>query len=91
VMGAGSFVATPVLRNVAARGLGSISAEIASFEDTLFAEDDATAAKAAGDSDKMAVGTFSIHNLGTFCFVLLRGHCAVRSARLCPCEQSTRE
>jgi pyruvate/2-oxoglutarate dehydrogenase complex dihydrolipoamide acyltransferase (E2) component len=68
VMGAGSFVATPVLRNVAARGLGSISAEIASFEDTLFSEDDATAAKAAGDSDKMAVGTFSIHNLGT-CFV----------------------
>ncbi len=63
VMGAGSFVATPVLRNVGARGLASISAEIASFEDTLFA-DDAVSSKLTGDADKMAVGTFSIHNLG---------------------------
>lgn len=64
VMGAGSFVATPVLRNVGARGLSSIAAEIAGFEDSLFAEDGAAAAQAAGDSDKMAIGTFSIHNLG---------------------------
>lgn len=63
VMGAGSFVATPVLRNVTARGLASLSAEIASFEDTLFADDAASSALLA-DGDKMAVGTFSIHNLG---------------------------
>jgi pyruvate dehydrogenase E2 component (dihydrolipoamide acetyltransferase) len=63
VMGAGSFVATPVLRNVAARGLASLSAEIASFEDSLFA-DDATSSALLADGDKMAIGTFSIHNLG---------------------------
>lgn len=76
-MGAGSFVATPVLRNVGARGLASISAEIASFEDTLFA-DDATSSKLTGDADKMAVGTFSIHNLGTVLFFL-----TTASARAC--------
>lgn len=65
VMGAGSFVATPVLRNVGARGLASIATEIASFEDSLFADDDSSAALVA-DADKMAVGTFSIHNLGMF-------------------------
>eukprot|EP00598_Pedospumella_elongata_P016892 CAMPEP_0184986598 /NCGR_PEP_ID=MMETSP1098-20130426/17278_1 /TAXON_ID=89044 /ORGANISM="Spumella elongata, Strain CCAP 955/1" /LENGTH=450 /DNA_ID=CAMNT_0027510923 /DNA_START=259 /DNA_END=1611 /DNA_ORIENTATION=+ len=65
VMGAGSFVATPVLRNVAARGLASISAEIASFEDSLFADDESSSAL-LGDADKMAVGTFSIHNLGMY-------------------------
>lgn len=63
VMGAGSFVATPVLRNVGSRGLASIAAEIAAFEDTLFADDEASAALVQ-DGDKMAVGTFSIHNLG---------------------------
>ena len=62
VMGAGSYVATPVLRNVGARGLSSISAEIAGFEDSLFAEEGAAGVTA--DADKMAVGTFSIHNLG---------------------------
>lgn len=69
-MGAGSFVATPVLRNVAARGLASISAEIASFEDSLFADDEASS-KLLGDADKMAVGTFSIHNLGAHSLPLL--------------------
>ena len=70
MMGAGSFVATPVLRNVAARGLASISAEIASFEDSLFADDESSSAL-LGDADKMAVGTFSIHNLGEFCVSFL--------------------
>ena len=69
MMGAGSFVATPVLRNVAARGLASISAEIASFEDSLFADDESSSAL-LGDADKMAVGTFSIHNLGEICLSL---------------------
>lgn len=61
-MGAGSFVATPVLRDVAARGLSSLATEIASFEDSLFSEDGA--ASLTGNAEKMAVGTFSIHNLG---------------------------
>eukprot|EP00428_Durinskia_dybowskii_P072290 CAMPEP_0170404978 /NCGR_PEP_ID=MMETSP0117_2-20130122/26929_1 /TAXON_ID=400756 /ORGANISM="Durinskia baltica, Strain CSIRO CS-38" /LENGTH=494 /DNA_ID=CAMNT_0010662049 /DNA_START=145 /DNA_END=1629 /DNA_ORIENTATION=+ len=64
VMGAGSFVATPVLRDVTARGLSSIATEIASFEDTLFSESGASAL--TENSEKMAVGTFSIHNLGMY-------------------------
>ena len=63
-MGAGSFVATPVLRNVAAKGLSAISAEIASFEDSLFSDDDSVSGAAVKDEAKMAIGTFSIHNLG---------------------------
>lgn len=80
VMGAGSFVATPVLRNVGARGLSSIATEIASFEDSLFAED---GAQAAGDSDKMAVGTFSIHNLGKGDMMVCFAHA---SPPLTPCS-----
>ncbi len=81
VMGAGSFVATPVLRNVAARGLASISAEIASFEDSLFADDESSSAL-LGDADKMAVGTFSIHNLGKYCVLLARLLCVVFVVRV---------
>ncbi len=59
VMGAGSFLATPVLRNVGAKGLSAISAEIAGLEDSLFAQESAQA-----DDERLAIGTFSIHNLG---------------------------
>ena len=65
-MGAGAFVATPVLRNVSARGLSSIAAEIASFENTLFSDDQNTSNTLLQDSGKMAIGTFSIHNLGMY-------------------------
>lgn len=60
-MGTGSYLATPVIRDVGAKGLSAISAEIAAFEDTLFDEQQPT----TGEDVKNATGTFSIHNLGT--------------------------
>lgn len=59
VMGTGRGLVTPVIRDVAARGLKSISLEIGGFEDSLFTEEGTEI-----ESSKMAVGTFSIHNLG---------------------------
>ena len=50
---------SPVLRDVGASGLKTISREIAFFEDNLFADEGK-----ALDPAKLAVGTFSIHNLG---------------------------
>lgn len=58
VMGAGNFVATPVLKNVGTRGLLSIAKETAAFEEQLFDDDSSVSAG--------SVGTFSIHNLGMF-------------------------
>jgi pyruvate dehydrogenase E2 component (dihydrolipoamide acetyltransferase) len=63
IIGAGSYIATPLLRNVTTRGLGSIASETAQFEDILFTEE------AGGDlleAENMALGTFSIHNLGIY-------------------------
>jgi pyruvate dehydrogenase E2 component (dihydrolipoamide acetyltransferase) len=65
LMGAGSYIATPVLRDVAARGLGSIASEIAQVEDILFA-DDGAGGDLRADAEKMALGTFSIQNLGIY-------------------------
>ena len=59
VMGTGQGLLTPVLRDVGSRGLKSISNEISSFEDSLFTESGVEIS-----AEKMAVGTFSIHNLG---------------------------
>lgn len=56
VIGAGNFVATPVLKNVCTRGLLSIAKETAAFEEQLFDDD--------GSVSAGSVGTFSIHNLG---------------------------
>lgn len=61
VMGAGSFLATPVLRDVSSRGLSALSQEIVALEDSLFSEEGA-----AVSAEKMALGTFSIHNLGMY-------------------------
>ena len=59
VMGSGNGLVTPVVKDVQNRGLSSISKELASFEDSLFSESGAPIA-----SEKMSIGTFSIHNLG---------------------------
>lgn len=59
VMGTGQGLLTPVIRDVGARGLKSISQEIGGFEDSLFTEGGVEI-----EASKMAVGTFSIHNLG---------------------------
>lgn len=59
VMGAGSYIATPVIRDAANKGLAAIANEVVAFEDSLFSENGA-----ATDESKLAVGTFSIHNLG---------------------------
>ena len=64
VMGTGAGLLTPVIRDTGALGLKAISKEIALFEDSLFT--DGEGADAALDASKMAVGTFSIHNLGMY-------------------------
>lgn len=66
VMGAGNYIATPVIRDAANKGLAAIASEVAGFEDSLFSE-----SGAAADESKLAVGTFSIHNLGRY-FLMLR-------------------
>lgn len=67
-MGSGSSIATPVLRDVSARGLHSISQQIASLEDSLLSSDNNNSSNnsntAAGDKVSQQPGTFSIHNLG---------------------------
>jgi pyruvate dehydrogenase E2 component (dihydrolipoamide acetyltransferase) len=64
VMGTGAGLLTPVIRDAGALGLKAISKEIAQFEDSLFT--DGQGADAALDATKLAVGTFSIHNLGMY-------------------------
>jgi pyruvate dehydrogenase E2 component (dihydrolipoamide acetyltransferase) len=63
VMGSGSSLAAPVLRDVSSRGLSSISEEISRFENSLFSAD---ASSFLSDGTKMAPGTLSIHNLGGY-------------------------
>lgn len=60
VMGTGSSVVTPVIRDVNSKGLHAISYEMASFEDTLVNGNDSI------DESKVAIGTISIHNLGIY-------------------------
>jgi pyruvate dehydrogenase E2 component (dihydrolipoamide acetyltransferase) len=64
VMGAGSFVCAPVIRDAASKGLGGISREVQGFEDDLFADD--AESSGALQSEAMAVGTFSLHDLGVY-------------------------
>ena len=59
IVGTGQALSTPLLRNVQSRGLSSISSEICDFEDLLFSEEGSVL-----DASRLAVGTFSIHNLG---------------------------
>lgn len=61
VMGTGSSIVTPVIRDVNAKGLFAISNEMAAFEDSLFKVDGVTI-----DENKVAPGTISIHNLGMY-------------------------
>ena len=53
---------TPVVRDAGSKGLRAISKEITSFEDSLFADKEGLEI----DQSKMAIGTFSIHNLGEY-------------------------
>lgn len=59
IVGTGAALSTPLLRNVQSRGLSSISSEVTDFEDLLFNEEGSVI-----DASRLAVGTFSIHNLG---------------------------
>lgn len=65
VLGAGSAVAAPVLRDVSQRGLSSISSEIGKLEDALFSSS-SSSDNGTGllSNEQLAFGTFSIHNLG---------------------------
>lgn len=64
-MGSGSLIATPVLKNIASKGLSTISQELSSYEKVLFSGNEEQVQALLGNQNKMAVGTFSIHNLGT--------------------------
>ena len=60
IMGTGSSLVTPVIRDVNSKGLHTIANEMASFEDTLVNGNDSV------DESKVAIGTISIHNLGIY-------------------------
>jgi len=60
IMGTGSCLATPVLKDVTAHGVSNLSKQIAAFEDTIFNE------KGEMSEELTKTGTFSIHNLGMF-------------------------
>lgn len=64
VLGAGSAVAAPVLRDVSQRGLSSISSEIGKLEDALFSSSSSDNGTGLLSDEQLAFGTFSIHNLG---------------------------
>lgn len=66
VMGSGSTLSTPVLRKVNDRGLLSISEEIRQHESSLFSADQSIVNGFLQDETKQAVGTFTIHNLGSY-------------------------
>lgn len=66
VMGGGSFVAAPVVKNVCAKGLSSISDELNNLQNALFSEDLEKVQSILSNDVKMAHGTFSIHNLGVY-------------------------
>lgn len=63
-MGSGSLLATPVLKDVASRGVLSISDELAGYESTLGSNDSAKIDAFLQKST--SIGTFSIHNLGVY-------------------------
>lgn len=66
VMGSGSRLAAPVLRDVGSRGILSISDEIAELESSLYSNVQADVDKLLSDEKKLAPGTMSIHNLGVY-------------------------
>jgi pyruvate dehydrogenase E2 component (dihydrolipoamide acetyltransferase) len=66
VLGSGTSIATPILRDVGSRGLTCLSEEISSFENALFSKDQTAVEHFINDPKKMAIGTFSIHNLGGY-------------------------
>jgi len=66
LMGSGSLIATPVLKNVGSMGLASISEELNNFEKVLFNGSEEQIQQLLSNESKMAVGTFSIHNLGMY-------------------------
>jgi len=59
IMSAGSTLTTPVIRDVGSKGLKDISNEIRNFEDIIYGDDGEVI-----DSNQLAAGTFSVHNLG---------------------------
>jgi len=61
VMGVGSSVITPVVRDVNGKGLRAIGKEVASFEDMAFDGQGQPV-----DASKVAVGTISVHDLGMY-------------------------
>jgi len=66
VMGSGSLLATPVIKDVGSKGLLSIAGELESFENSLNASDPSAVEKFLQDEKTLSVGTLSIHNLGSF-------------------------
>jgi pyruvate dehydrogenase E2 component (dihydrolipoamide acetyltransferase) len=61
VMGVGSTVLTPVIRDVNGKGLRAIGKEMAEFEEMAFNNNGEPV-----DGSKIAIGTISVHDLGMY-------------------------
>jgi pyruvate dehydrogenase E2 component (dihydrolipoamide acetyltransferase) len=65
-MGSGSLLVAPVIKDVASRGLMSVSEDVNRYETSLFSLDPSVVDKFLSDEQAHRVGTFTIHNLGVF-------------------------
>jgi pyruvate dehydrogenase E2 component (dihydrolipoamide acetyltransferase) len=63
IMGSGSGLITPVIRDVGGKGLKALATEVNDLEDSLFADAEG---KVVAKAAELAPGTFSIHDLGMF-------------------------
>ena len=61
-MGSGDTLTLPVIKDASSKGLKTIAAEVANFEDIVYAEGGGTILHPS----MVALGTFSIHNLGMY-------------------------
>ncbi len=63
IMGTGSALVTPVIRDVGGKGLQELGNELLGLEDSLFEDDNGMV---ISNTAELAPGTFSIHDLGVY-------------------------
>lgn len=66
VMGSGANIASPVIKAVETKGLGSISKQLMAFEQQLFSAEEKDVSAFLADEKTHSLGTFTIYNLGSF-------------------------
>lgn len=64
VMGSGSQIATPVVKDVGGKGLTSIAQTLSKAEKVLFESGEGEIQQFIQDESSCSLGTFSIYNLG---------------------------